>query len=251
VNAPAPAWRSTLALLTNEFRLLGRRPENLLVALVVPAAVLVFFGAIGLPGAGPARARLDDLVPASIAIAIIAIAFVNLGIATAYERSYGVLKRLGCAPIARRVVVLAKIGSVFVVVALSAVLLIVVALVMLGWRPAGSISAPLLLIAIVLGTAVFAGLGLTLAGAARAEAALAVANGVFVGLLLVGGTIVPASELPGALGNLARALPSSMLVDALKAGLGSPTGDVAPPLAVLGAWAAISGVAATRTFRWD
>jgi ABC-2 type transport system permease protein len=251
MSPPATWWRSTLALLANELRLLGRRPENLLVAVVVPAAVLVFFGALGTGGARLALFRLDHLVPASVAVAIIATGFVNVGIASAYERSYGVLKRLGGAPIHRTVVVMAKIGAVLVVTSGTVLGLVAIAWLGLGWRGSGP-PAPLILVAAVgLGTAAFTALGLALAGLLRAEAVLAIANGAFVGLLLVGGTIVPASELPGILADLARALPSSALVDALRAALGDASMDAGWALIVLAGWAVGAGAVAARTFRWD
>lgn len=251
MSLPAPWWRSTVALLANELRLLGRRPENLLVAIVVPAAVLVFFGAVGVGGTGPPLSRLDHLVPACVAVAIIATGFVNVGIATAYERSYGVLKRLGGAPIDRAVVLVAKIGAVLVVVAGAVAGLVAVASLGLGWRGSGPPSPLVLAAAVVFGSAAFAGLGLALAGLLRAEAVLAVANGVLIGLLLVGGTIVPASELPGILADLARALPSSALVDALRAAFGDASVDVGWSLVVLAGWAVGAGAVAARTFRWD
>src|ERR1017187_10599913 len=61
-------------------------------------------------------------------------AMVSLGIATAFERSYGVLKRLGATPLGRPVLLTAKIASVIVVEIIQVVLLVGVALA-LGWRP--------------------------------------------------------------------------------------------------------------------
>ena len=46
------------------------------------------------PGAA-GQARIDVLLPGTLALAVIAAGLVNLGIATAYERAYGVIKRLG------------------------------------------------------------------------------------------------------------------------------------------------------------
>ncbi len=68
---------------------------------------------------------------------------------------------------------------------------------------------------IVLGTAAFAAWGMSLAGLLRAEAVLAVANGIFLFLLMFGGVVIPAASLPGPLATLAPWLPSGALVEAL------------------------------------
>ena len=58
---------------------------------------------------------------------------------------------------------------------------------------------PLLFVgAVLLGTLAFAGLGLLLAGTLRAEATLALANGLFLVFLMVGGIVLPVDHLPGA-----------------------------------------------------
>ena len=92
-------------------RLAARRGENILVTLVIPVAVLLFFGGTSLLAvADPVR----SLVPGTIALGVVAAGLVNLGIATAYERHYGVLKRLGGAPIPRWAFIAAKLGAVLV-----------------------------------------------------------------------------------------------------------------------------------------
>ncbi len=105
------------------------------------------------------------------------------------------------------------------------------------------------------GTIAFAGLGLLLAGTLRPEATLAVANGLFLLFLLLGGVVLPLDHLPGPLETLARLLPAAALSDLLRVGLGGP-GSVAPsdavgPFAVLVAWGVAAIVLAVRTFRWE
>ena len=53
----------------------------------------------------------------------------------------------------------------------------------------------------MLGSAAFAGLGLLMAGTLRAEATLAVANGLYLVFLLLGGFILPLDRLPGPIGD--------------------------------------------------
>jgi len=100
------------AQLSTELALTLRRGESILVTLIIPAVLLVFFASSRvLPGAG---AHIDYLLPGTLALAVISTGLVSLGIATAYERYYGVLKLLGSTPLPRSGLVAAKLLSVLV-----------------------------------------------------------------------------------------------------------------------------------------
>lgn len=248
MSAPAPAWRATLAVAAMELRLLGRRGENLLVTVVIPAAVLQFFASVNvLRTPGPA---VDFLLPGAIALAVIATSLVNLGIATAYERRYGVIKRLGGSPLPRWGLVAAKIIAILVVELIQVALLLAIAWFVLGWRPSAGISPGLAVVALLLGTVAFSGLGLAMAGRLRADATLALANGLFLVFLLLGGILIPVTELPGQLAALASVLPAAPLTEVLRIAFGA-AGDPVGPLALLSAWAAAGVALAATTFRWD
>jgi ABC-2 type transport system permease protein len=232
-----------------ELRLTARRGENVLVTLVIPTAVLLFFASVGIVP-GIAGRPVDFLLPGALALAVIASGLVNLGIATAYERSYGVLKRLGGSPLPRWGLVAAKIAAVLALEVLQVVLLVGVAWALLGWRPGAGLSVGLGLAGLLLGTLAFAGLGLLMAGTLRAEATLAAANGLFLVFLMLGGIVLPVDHLPDALQAVARALPASALADVLRTAL-SGTGDALAPLGILTAWAVVAAGAAIRLFRWE
>ena len=246
----APALRSTLAQLGMELRLTARRGENLFVIVVLPLILLVFFSLV--PALTPNTARpIDFLLPGILALAVISTSLVNLSIATAFERSYGVLKRLGGSPLPRAGLIAAKIGAVLVVEILQVALLVTVAVGLFGWRPGVEWSPVVAGAAFILGTLAFAGLGLLMSGTLRAEGTLAAANALFLILLLLGGVVLPVDHLPGFLADLARVLPASALSDAYRIGLGSATGDALPSLLVLAAWGVVSSLFATRLFRWE
>jgi ABC-2 type transport system permease protein len=245
------------ALAALELRLTARRGENVLVTLVIPVAVLLFFGGAavppGLPG-GPA----DHLLPGTIALAIVAAGLVNLGIATAYERSYGVLKRLGGAPLPRWGLLAAKAGALLVLELVQVLVLVAVAVAAFGWAPGPAWSPILAAVAIVLGTVAFAALGLLLAGTLRAEATLALANGLFLAFLMLGGLVMQVQQLPPFLQPVATVLPATALAELLRQALDSGVpvvpgqpGTAAGPLGILAAWATGAAVLAVRFFRWD
>ena len=250
MSRPASPLTATSAQAGMELRLTARRGENVMVTIVIPAVVLLFFASVSvLPtGDGP---PVVFLLPGALALAVIATSLVNLGIATAYERQYGVLKRLGGSPLTRGGLLAAKVGAVLVVELAEVVLLVVLAAVLLDWRPGAGASPVVFVVALLLGTLAFAGLGLLLAGALRAEATLALANGLFIGFLLLGGIVLPVSHLPGPLAALAGVLPAAALADAFRIALGSAAGDLGRSLLVLAAWGVVTVVLAIRTFRWE
>src|SRR5439155_24841779 len=113
MSAPASPLRATAAMTSMELRLTARRGENLLVTIIIPAVVLLFFASVSvLPTPGR---PVDFLLPGALALAVIASSLVNLGIATGYDRHYGVLKRLGGSPLTRGQLLTAKIAAVVAV----------------------------------------------------------------------------------------------------------------------------------------
>lgn len=252
---PSSPLARILAMLELELRLTGRRFENLFVTLGLPAVFLVFFGSVSvLPAAAtavPGARPIDGVLPSVLATAMVAAGLVNLGISTGFERSYGVLKRLGGSPLTRGQLVAAKIATIAVVEVVQAVLLVGIAVLAFGWSPGSGWNPAAVAAALVLGTAAFSGLGLLFAGTLRAEATMALTNALFLMALLLGGLLVPGHQLPGLLGAFASLLPSAALADALRVGLGASTGDVVGPLLLLAAWAAAVGGLTARVFRWE
>ena len=234
-----------------ELRLTLRRGETLVATAVLPIVVLVFFASVGILPTSLAR-PVDFLLPGSIAFAIIATSLVSLGITTAYDRNYGVLKRLGGSPLSRAELIAAKMLAVLVVEIVQVGLLAAAATLLLGWTaPAGAgASVGMAIAALLLGTLAFAGLGLLLAGTLRAETMLAVANGLFVASLLLGGIILPIDHLPDPLPALAGALPAAALSEAFRVAFGLG-GDGTGALILLAGWGLGATGLAVFTFRWE
>ncbi|HEY5170671.1 MAG TPA: ABC transporter permease [Acidimicrobiia bacterium] len=223
-----------------------RRGENLIVTLAIPLGILVFFAkvdAISTDFAHP----VDFLVPGVLSLAVMAAAMVSLGIATGFERRYGVLKRLGSTPLSRGGLLVAKTATVLALEILQ-ILLVVAVGVAIGWHvPAGIVPAVGLLL---IGTIAFAGIGMLMAGTLRAEANLAAANGLFLVLLFLGGMAYPLAKLPTVMQDFAKALPAAALSETVRSVLSAhafPAGE----LAVLIAWAVGAPLLAARYFRWE
>jgi ABC-2 type transport system permease protein len=158
-----------------------------------------------------------------------------------------VLERLGITPLTRGQLLAAKTAAMLAVEALQAVVLTGVALG-LGFRFDGAQLLPVVAGALLASVA-FAGLGLLMAGTLKALTTLALANGVYLVLLLLSGMVIPLDELPGPVQAVSRALPSSALAEIFHGALGE---DRVPGRAwlVLAGWAVAAPLAAARWFRW-
>ncbi|WP_068924120.1 ABC transporter permease [Planobispora rosea] len=243
----APLPRMVLAQAGAEIRAMLRNGEQLLLTMIIPVLLLVGFSAAPLVNVGDGP-RVDFMAPGVLALAVMSTAFTGQAIATGFERRYGVLKRLGATPLSRGGLMLAKTLAVIAVEAVQVVIIIGVALA-LGWRPGGSPLAALVLL--LLGTAAFSGLGLLMAGTLRAEATLAGANLVYLLMLGCGGVVFPLSTFPDAMERVLELLPISALTGGLRSVLADGAGPPVAAMTVLAAWAAVSLLAASRTFRWE
>lgn len=220
-----------------------RRGEAVLLTLIVPLALLAFFGSTGL-----FDITVDFLVPGLFTLAIISSAFVSLAVATGFERKYLVLKRLGATPLSRGNLIAAKALAIAVLELIQIGLLWIEARVLFDWQP--DVSWLMLAAGIILGTSAFSGLAMLLAGTLRAEATLALANGAYVIFLGLGDIIVSVYSLPGPMISAAKLLPGATLAAFMRAALGGAaleSGDVW----ILVIWAVIAPLLATRFFRWE
>lgn len=237
-----------LSQVRTELALSSRQGEQLLVNIGIPLIVLVFFSNVDILPSGPVDRPVDYLVPAVLALAVMSTSLVSLGIGTGFDRHYGVLKRLGASPLGRGRWVAAKMTTVLITEVCQWTVLMGVGL-LLGWHPpsSGWIAA---VAAGLLGTAAFGGIGLLLAGTLPGVTTLALANGLYLVLLLIGGMVIPLSHLPEGLATVSKLLPAAPLSEAL---IGSFTGAGVPAWAwvSLTAWAVVAPIGAAVCFRWD
>ena len=135
--------KALLAQFRVECTLTLRNKESLLLTMGIPVGLLVFFSLVdvlpvdsALPAGGD---PVDVLAPGILALAIMSMSMTGLAIATGFERSYGVLKRLGTTPLGRPRLLAAKIAGVVAIEVVQAAVLIPVGLA-LGWRPSLSVA---------------------------------------------------------------------------------------------------------------
>lgn len=243
---PAPRRASVAAMVAAqgriESKLMLRHGEQLLLNLVIPAAILI--GAALIPVLGE-DTSLDEIVPMVFAIAAASAGFTGQAIALAFDRRYGALKRTGASGVPAWTIIAGKIVAVLVTVALQIVVLGGIALA-LGWR-VGIGGALLALLVLIIGVVAFTALGLFLGGTLSSEIVLALANLLWFVLLGILGWVVFSGHLgdPG----LWDLVPSVALASAMTGAVDGVFNTTA--CLSLVAWAAISVVLTTRWFRFE
>ena len=239
-------WAQTRA----EVRMNIRRGESLLLTIGIPVLLLVFFSLAHVTTT-PTSSRIDFIAPGILSLCVLSTSLVALSIATGFERSFGVLRRLHVTPLGQRRLIGAKIGGVFVTEAIQVVVLGAVAFA-LTWRPHGGLLGALQVAAVlILGSAGCAGIGLALAGRLRAEVNLAASNGLYLVLLLVSGIVIPVTSLPVAVQTIVIALPSGAMAEGLHRVFGQGLAPTIADWVSLAAWAVLAPLLAARNFRFD
>jgi ABC-2 type transport system permease protein len=216
-----------------------------------PLLLFVLLGSVytgkidGYPAASVLLAGMIGYGAANTAFAGTAITLVN-------RREYGILKRIRSTPLPARVYLSSALVSSLLVFALETVVLFVVGRVLFDARLPHQIGS--LVLAVLLGTAVFAAIGLAAAALIRsAEGSSAVVNFILLPMAFLSGSFGPTRHYPRFLRALGDVLPLKYFIDVVKATYLGGREIWAKPgaLGVLAAWGAIGLVVAARRFVWE
>jgi ABC-2 type transport system permease protein len=229
-----------------ELRLTLRNGEQLLLTLIIPIVLLIAMCVTSFIPTIDGLSRVASAYPVVCTVSVIATCFTSLAIGTGFERRSGALTFLATTPLGRQGLVVGKIISTVLLAAISIALVTIVALA-LGWR--ASVHTAWALPVLLLAGIAFASWALFIASAFRAEAVLAIANALFLVLILLGGVIIPTASMPA--GGFIALLPSAALASSLHDILG--LGSIPEPstLIVLAAWAVVGFTLARSRFRWQ
>ena len=234
-----------LALLRVDLRAAVRDNEQLLLTIGIPAILLVFFSTVDVLPTGEGE-PVDFLAPSVLALAVLSMAFVRLSIGLGFDRGFGAIRRFAATPLRVSEFWLAKLAATVILTVGQCVVLGGIALV-LGWSPSVHIS---FLAGLALGITTFVGLAFTVAGLTDGLKALAIANGLYIVLLLVSGIVFELSELPGWLQSVVKWLPSTALAELFRTGLDGSAGPSWAWITLL-VWSAASPILAVRFFRYS
>jgi ABC-2 type transport system permease protein len=235
--------RRVLAHAQWELKLLIRNGEQLLLTFVIPVVLLLALGFTQL-----SSLTIDAAVPTVFAVSILATCFTSLAIGTGFERRSGALRYLGTTPLSRLDLIFGKLIATGTLTLLSIIAVAITGL-FLDWQPSIAGLGLALFIA-VLSATVWVSWALVIAGYFRAEAVLAIANGLFLVLMIFGGVVIATSRMPSAIAFVVDLLPSAAMANGLREALQS--GAIpALAVAVLVVWAIIGIWIAKRVFRWE
>ncbi|MFW2382061.1 MAG: ABC transporter permease [Acidimicrobiales bacterium] len=231
-------------LARSELRVAARDGEQLLLTAGLPILLLVFFSLVDVLPTGGTDA-VDFLVPGMLTVALLSSGFVRLAIALGFDRSFGAIGRYAVSPVR----VADFLGSRALAAAVIAVVQISVLFAVgavLGWRPS---LHPALAVVVIFALVAFFGLGLTLGSVTDGLRSLALANTIYIVLLLFSGVVFDIEELPGWLGAISKLLPTTAAAELLRATTDGSAGQRWAWI-VLTVWVVVSPVLALRTFRW-
>lgn len=178
-------------------------------------------------------------------------AFAGIAITLVGRRELAILKRLRATPLPAHTYVLAVLASTVINFALQTVALFLLGRVLYGTPFPSAIGS--LALAIVLGSVVFAGLGVATASLIRsAEGSSAVVNFVLLPMAFLTGSFGPTRSYPAFLRAIGDVLPLKYFLDVANAVYlrGEAIWTQPRALGVLGAWGAAGLAVAAFKFRW-
>jgi ABC-2 type transport system permease protein len=179
-------------------------------------------------------------------------AFAGTAITLVNRREYGILKRIRATPLPASLYLMSSLASSLLVFALETVLLFAVGRIFFGAHLPGQVGT--LAVAVLIGTAVFAAIGLAAAALIRsAEGSSAVVNFILLPMAFLSGAFGPTRHYPAFLRAIGDVLPLKYFIDVVKAIYLGGHGLLARPgaLGVLAAWTAGGMVVALRRFGWE
>jgi len=194
----------------------------------------------------------DYLVAGILGYGVANTAFGGLAILLVIRRESGLLKRIRSTPLPPATYLAAVLVSTLLVFALQAVAIVVLGRLLYDAKlPSQPLS---LVVALALGAAAFAALGVALAALIRsAEGSSPIVNVVVLPMTFLSGGFGPTRDYPEVLRVIADVLPLKYLIDmVISIYLDNETiWKQGTSIAVVAAWGVVGLVVALRAFRWE
>lgn len=179
-------------------------------------------------------------------------AFAGVAIILVNRREFGILKRIRSTPLPAWLYLSCTLVSSLVVFTLETVVLFTVGRLFFGARLPGHLGS--LVAAVLIGTAVFAAIGLAVAALIRsAEGSSAVVNFILLPMAFLSGSFGPTRRYPGFLRAIGDVLPLKYFIELVRAiYLGGHAVWSRPgALGVMAAWTAGGIAVAALRFGWE
>jgi ABC-2 type transport system permease protein len=179
-------------------------------------------------------------------------AFGGLAIFLVLRREGGLLKRVRGTPVRPRLYLAAVLASSLIVFAFQSAVLLAVGL--LFYDAEGPRRVVSLLLALALGAAAFAALGIAASALIRsAEGVSPIVNVVILPMAFLSGSFGPPEDYPAVLEAIGRVLPLRYFIDLVRGAYLEDEAFWSDPtaIAVLAAWGVAGLVIAASRFRWE
>jgi ABC-2 type transport system permease protein len=237
-----------------EFKLFTRNYINMFFLLLFPTLMLLLFG--GIYGNEPAAlfggyGTVDISVPAYAGMIISITGLMSLPLTVCEYREKKILKRFQATPLSPVYVIISQISVNLLMTIAGMILLFLVAKIVFNLRFMGNV---LHVIAVFLfSTLSVYSMGFLIAGLApNMRAATAIANLVYFPMLFLTGATIPIELMPKLMQNIARVLPVTHVVKAMKAvWLGESISSVYSSLLVLAGVMLVCLFLSLKLFRWE
>jgi len=195
---------------------------------------------------------IDFLIPGLLGMNLMGTGMWGMGFTIANARMKKLLKRLIATPMRKSQYVMAQFLSRLIFLVVEVTVLVAFGWLVFGVRVNGSIAALALLC--VVGGYAFSGLGLLTASRARTlEGVSGLMNLIMMPMWLCSGVFFSYERFPDAVKPVIRALPLTMLNDALRAVMNdaAPLTKVMPQIALLAVWGIVTFAVGLKIFRWQ
>jgi ABC-2 type transport system permease protein len=220
------------------------------------------FAALGQPGGlfkpavqdlpGQNVTYTDFLVPGIIALSIMQTGIFSVAFAFVQQKQTGVLRRLMATPMKVSQFLGAQVITRLLMAAVQVAILLIVGVAAFHFHLAGNVLE--LMLACVLGSAIFIAIGFAISGYAKDEQAVpALANLLVLPMMFLSGIFFSRDSMPGWLHSLSDFLPLTYVVDAIRsiAVNGSHLWNLSSDMLGIAAWLVITILIAIRLFRWE
>jgi ABC-2 type transport system permease protein len=195
---------------------------------------------------------IDFLIPGLLGMNLMGTGMWGMGFTIANARMKKLLKRLIATPMRKSQYVMAQFLSRLIFLVVEVTVLVAFGWLVFGVRVNGSILV--LAILCIVGGYAFSGLGLLTASRARTlEGVSGLMNLIMMPMWLCSGVFFSYERFPESVKPVIRALPLTMLNDALRAVMNDAAGltKVMPQLAFLALWGIVTFAAGLKIFRWQ
>ena len=238
--------------LKTELLLYSRSRELAFFTFLLPVIFFVLLGSVyGSSDRIKGYRAPDYLLTWMLGYGVAATAFSGLAIVLVIRRESGVLKRLRATPLPPWIYIAAVLLTSLVAFAIEAVVLIALSMILFDAHFPKSLASAI--VAVLLGGAAFAVLGVGVSGLVRrAEGASAVITALYLPLSFISGAFFSQKNFPGWLKWIADLLPLQYFIDLMGSVMlgGAQFWNRPKDVAMIVGWGLVGALLARRYFRW-